>query len=128
MGSQKVILLTSTALTEKGKTMADCNKCIHLPVCSRLIYCLVNEEVVCNHYLETKQATIDENKQWIPVSERLPEPNVPVLAYVRSKKIVCVSYDDVMEYGDFVGTRCGCFTKGYVTHWMPLPEPIKEDN
>ena len=64
--------------------------------------------------------------EWIPVSERLPEPKVPVLAYGRSKKIVCVSYDDVMEDWDIVGTRCSCFTKRYVTHWMPLPEPPKE--
>lgn len=30
--------------------MVDCNKCFHLPVCGKLIYCQENGVVVCNEY------------------------------------------------------------------------------
>ena len=55
------------------------------------------------------------NKEWIPVTERLPEENKFVLANRQGVSSV--------EF------RCGCgwsydhFTKFPVTHWMPLPEP-----
>lgn len=68
--------------------------------------------------------------QWIPVIEKLPEEN--------GKYIVTACYDIwnstvvmVAEY--YSGSRtwydecCECSLEGIVTHWMPLPEPYKED-
>lgn len=61
-------------------------------------------------------------KQWIPCSERMPEPDTYVLA---------LYYDGVM---DVLRLDCNCaiwyddcdlYRLPVVTHWMPLPEPPK---
>ena len=54
--------------------------------------------------------------KWIPVTERLPERNTWVLAYCKYK-------DHVVDYVDINGL----WSYGNVTHWMPLPEPPKEE-
>ena len=56
--------------------------------------------------------------EWISVEERLPEPKKWVLVFTRhmNHPVVCF-YEDVWY---FLG---GFFSKGQVTHWMPLPEP-----
>ena len=61
--------------------------------------------------------------KWISVEERLPEECVPVLIYepeyARGYKSMATA---------FRLNRCwhGC-VDGAVTHWMPLPEPPKEE-
>lgn len=70
-----------------------------------------------------------EERRWIPVTERLPDEN--------GKYIVNACYDIwdstivmVAEY--YSGSRtwydecCECSLEGIVTHWMPLPEPPEE--
>ena len=54
--------------------------------------------------------------KWIPVEERLPENNTWVLAHSKYKGHV-VDYVDIN----------GLWSYGNVTHWMPLPEPPKEE-
>ena len=55
-----------------------------------------------------------EQRRWIPVTDRLPEIGIVVLVYSEDDGI-CVDY-----YG---GDSFGYYD---VTHWMPLPEPPKE--
>lgn len=66
-------------------------------------------------------------QQWIPVSERLPEVRVPVLTCGRKGAIgigfvqpTSVTPDGKVyfyaRYGDILPT-----------HWMPMPEPPKEE-
>lgn len=54
-----------------------------------------------------------DERRWIPVEERLPDVGIEVLIYSEDDG-VCVDY-----YG---GDSFGYYD---VTHWMPLPEPLK---
>ena len=66
--------------------------------------------------------------KWIPVSERLPEGDKVVLCYKADRGIkfgilLDATYaDGVQAFKD----KDRAFAFG-VTHWMPLPEPPKED-
>jgi len=62
--------------------------------------------------------------QWIPVTERLPENQQRVI--VQRKK--CPMVMGWLMFGKW-HTDFGRMYRNYeVTHWMPLPEPPKEDN
>lgn len=57
-------------------------------------------------------------RDWISVEDRLPEPGVDVLAAYRDRHInMGTAGDDWLEED---------IEDGYITHWMPLPEPPKE--
>lgn len=61
----------------------------------------------------------EESKpRWIPVTERLP---------MRGEKAICFGKNGYMigTYGEF-GWMFPCYFGG-VTHWMPLPQPPKEE-
>ena len=59
-----------------------------------------------------------EQRRWIPVTERLPD-----------KPMKCLVYTERGEYGGYEITY---YNQGFylqysnVTHWMPLPEPPME--
>ena len=61
--------------------------------------------------------------QWIPVSERLPQEMKPVLAwywdghFAECARWTGRRWETTWEFEDLMG----------VTHWMPLPEPPKEN-
>jgi len=57
-------------------------------------------------------------RRWIPVSERLPEDGRTILTYTIGGNIEVFLYDSSTYQPVWYG----------VTHWMPLPEPPKEDN
>ena len=61
---------------------------------------------------------------WIPVTERLPEEKHAVLVWqpqYLNSYVVVLSDGEWFVYGGY-GTKVFG-----VTHWMPLPEPPKED-
>ena len=67
-----------------------------------------------------------EERRWIPVTERLPEKNGQwVLCLCVSGAIEVLKFDYTMWNWDaqYPGR---CYMENYVTHWMPLPEPPKE--
>lgn len=73
-------------------------------------------EKEANEALKKFQVAVASKPRWIPVTERLPEKNTWVLAYCKYKGHV-VDYMDIN----------GLWSYGNITHWMPLPEPPKED-
>lgn len=78
------------------------------------------------------------NRQWIPVTERLPDTLVPVLiqhTYMEWAGIT-IGYITIDGYWEWFGYFMGndmlhypigrptiCPGSKYVTHWMPLPNP-----
>ena len=61
-----------------------------------------------------------ERDRWISVEERLPDNTEPVLA----------TFDDVYLiaiYGNYMWSDVMTRSLVYPTHWMPLPEPPKEE-
>lgn len=61
---------------------------------------------------------------WIPVTERLPEAGERVMCYCRA------NIYEVMKMrtdGDWVHDTNHIYMHSFVTHWMPLPEPPKEE-
>lgn len=69
-------------------------------------------------------ADVIERNQWIPVTERLPENGEYVLCFCRAN-IVCVLRRD--KGGDWYENPTHVYMSGFVTHWMPLPEPPESD-
>lgn len=66
--------------------------------------------------------------KWISVEERLPEQNGIYLAHVVHRYCKIDSYWRVcIEYFGIEGTWDSLADIYEVTHWMPLPEPPKED-
>ena len=73
---------------------------------------------------------------WIPVSERLPEDDLPkdskrksikVLVTYKTSSGVPVVRTQVREKDPWYGGNGWAWTKWEpITHWMPLPEPPKE--
>ena len=74
----------------------------------------------CNeaHRMAVSALREQEQRRWIPVTERLPDKPMKCLVY--TKRGECCGYD------------MACYNQGFylqyanVTHWMPLPEPPKE--
>ena len=67
-------------------------------------------------------------QKWIPVTERLPAGDTVVLCYRADRRIMFGILLDA-TYADGVQAfmdRDRVFAFG-ATHWMPLPEPPKED-
>lgn len=64
--------------------------------------------------------------KWIPVTERLPEAFLAVLAYCpNGGNIYEVYLNTRSEWHFFDETVAGAVLQAAVTHWMPLPQPPK---
>ncbi len=67
-----------------------------------------------------------EERRWIPVSERLPEPDVEVLVTDDAGGLATISTDSIYE-SEATGEK-EWYTSQRVTAWMPLPEPYKPES
>lgn len=102
--------------TQTDRCVSNCNN----PHCN-FVQNIADHLISNGVRLETKQATSDkaseENKRWIPVTERLPE-----------KKCFCLTARKSAVYVEFWNGVI--FSErnqyGQPTHWMPLPEAPKE--
>lgn len=57
--------------------------------------------------------------EWIPVTERLPKKGVYVLCACRANIYSVMKWDGI----DWCENPTHIYMAGFVTHWMPLPEP-----
>lgn len=88
--------------------------------------------------LESKQATSDENNRWIPVFERLPEDDLPkdskkkiikvLVTYKTSNGVPVVRTNTRQKERWYKSEGWDWAVSDPITHWMPLPEPPKEEN
>ena len=62
--------------------------------------------------------------KWIPVSERLPEKNVEVLATTEWDEVTIAEMYSANNWFIHEGTTN--VDTDEITAWMPLPEPYKE--
>lgn len=92
---------------------------------SRVTEADMAEDMTYARQLEMEADYLIENgvtvQRWIPVTERVPKHMQPVLVCRNDGKVE-QGYKDVNDWWKVYGTR----TKK-ITHWMPLPEPPKED-
>jgi hypothetical protein len=76
----------------------------------------------------TELAKLKEERRWIPVTERLPEPFVSVLACIPSDAPLPTVHESYIA--DHEAWVCILtaerYKPGEVTHWIPMPEPPKE--
>ena len=91
-------------------------------------------EVLCDGEVLVSTARVADHliangvtiQKWIPVSERLPEDDSDVLAYLRigeEGRIYPANYAKGMWFDCIFNTSATETT----THWLPLPEPPKGD-
>ena len=75
--------------------------------------------------LNARIAELEAARRWIPVSERLPEDRVTILAAFNNREILTAKYYKYYEgFGSVENYwRIEGWHSGNVTHWMPLPEP-----
>lgn len=75
----------------------------------------------------------EERQQWIPVAEKLPEPETYILVSFDNYTLPDIAIYRVDDDGSgafYVGALdCTYLSVGlFVNAWMPLPEPYKEEN
>ena len=67
-------------------------------------------------------------QEWISVKDRLPITNVGVLVYTPRLKNIFEVFYKLDGKWEIFSYRGGEILNDEVTHWMPLPEPPKEDD
>ena len=98
---------------------------------SRAIDILIDHTPLKGRYLEEAAnamcaipaADVVERPRWIPVTERLPPKRKWVLCKCQACITEVLRFDNAEWYHD--PTHVYMFD--FVTHWMPLPEPPKEE-
>lgn len=68
------------------------------------------------------QPSAEKTGKWFSVSERLPEHGQEVLCACRAGIYEVLKYVDGIS-GPWYKDSRHVYMKGFVTHWMPLPEP-----
>lgn len=74
-------------------------------------------------WAETAGKAVEQIPRWIPVTERLPQEREWVLCQCRAKIRMVLRLQNGYWHQDSRHE----FMSGFVTHWMPLPEPPKEE-
>lgn len=79
--------------------------------------------------IEREIPTIDYATKWISVKESLPKEGEMVLVSDQIEKISVFTFDKDSLYGKCWTDDYGkAINLGWVTHWMSIPKPPKEEN
>lgn len=84
-------------------------------------------------YADCPLADVEPVRAWISVKDRLPPPNTPVLVYRpgMAVEILVDVYEVYFSEGErqegWVRYGRNLYMAEVITHWMPLPEPPKEE-
>ena len=102
---------------------ADCKACPYDSVGVSIVDCLEALVRDATVYIKQLEARVPK---WISVKDRLPEYYKDLLVIVREGGAVLYMIAHLCIGGIMV-SNSGERINGVVTHWMPLPEPPKED-
>lgn len=96
-------------------------ECPYLPEVDLCIGMIARDALACIPQLEAQQP------RWISVKERLPENGQKVIATFKNEGGVIV---DQARYsnGEFDFASWAYVWHENITHWMPMPEPPKEEH
>lgn len=84
------------------------------------------EEWVKNALRKLPAADVIERKrEWIPVTERLPEEYTRAIGYMAWKAMTAIEYQNGRWY---LVDHLAPLPDKAVTHWMPLPKPPEEES
>ena len=110
----------STVSTCVSKTIGE----IELKVSGKALLDDYKRLLLENRNLKERVAELEGERRWIPVSERLPEDRVTILAAFNNREILTAKYYKYYEgFGSVENYwRIEGWHSGNVTHWMPLPE------
>lgn len=108
------------------KALRDDNACLSIKTAHEAADAIEQLQQQIDGWIEQeRKALLKSVPKWIPVTERLPEDGSDILAvqsYCGEVRIVPANYDRGVWY-DCVFNRVA----EHITHWMPLPEPPKEE-
>ena len=89
---------------------------------------MANDALAYINRLEQRIASVGKTcPEWISVDDRLPEYFKAVLIYCPTDKNVYEVYLETHGLWRFFDYSAGKIIDEPVTHWMPIPEPPKED-
>lgn len=108
--------------------MFTCHKCgvqLNIALKSR-----VNVDIVCDKcgyvdYYSDSLIKKDSHDNWISIKDRLPEPNIHVLVYVKEFDFYFIAFLNLDKNKWSEGANGKDFEVFKVTHWQPLPERPK---
>ena len=81
------------------------------------------EAVYLADYLVKNGVTVQE---WVSVKDRLPEPFVPVLVQMPGEEPFPTVREGFISNDGILQSAMFRREHGEVTHWQPMPHPLKE--
>ena len=75
---------------------------------------------------EAERDALREKQRWIPVTERMPELEVPVLVLDRRGNMIVRTLRRLVSDKEAVFRPDGLAPRKNITHWMPLPKAPEE--
>ena len=95
---------------------------------------MIDEE--SDNYLNTRRTTLEmalaylkehfAEPKWIPVTEQLPKEFVSVLVCIPSERPLPMVKEAYLAKGCWYA-KTWIYSQSEITHWMPMPEPPKEE-